>query len=108
MSTYFGTNSVDSIDGSDLPAGTSKIDSRAGDDTLINLASIEVVAGPGNDAISCTDVGYILGCGPIINTETIKEGFALAGFGFRDELEGVTAVQLQSAALNFNYATVID
>ena len=107
MSTYFGTDNDDSIDGSDLPAGTSKIDSRAGDDTLINLASIEVVAGPGNDAISGTDVGYILWWAPKNPTVNLKEGFALDGFGFRDELAGVTAVQLPSDALNPKDATVI-
>ena len=41
MSTFFGTDDQDTIDGSNLPDGTIKIDPKAGDDTLVNLTSIE-------------------------------------------------------------------
>ena len=107
MSTYFGTDSADSIDGSKLPAGISKIDSKAGNDTLINLASIDVIGGPGNDIISGIDVRYALWRSPKSPTVNLKEGFALDGFGFRDELAGVTTVQLPSDALNPVDAMVI-
>tara|TARA_E500000331_G_scaffold226799_1_gene217150 strand:- start:139 stop:519 length:381 start_codon:yes stop_codon:yes gene_type:complete len=107
MSTYFGTDSADSIDGSKLPAGTSKIDSKAGDDTLINLASIEVIGGPGNDTISGIDVRYALWRAPKSPVINLKDGFALDGFGFRDELSGVATVQLPSDVLNPVDATVI-
>ena len=107
MSNYYGTDNADSIDGSNLPDGTSKIDAKAGDDTLINLTSMDVIAGPGNDNISGTDVRYALWRAPKSPTVNLKEGFALDGFGFRDELAGVTTVQLPSDALNPVDATVI-
>ena len=96
MGTYVGTDNDDSIDGNSLPDETSKIDPKAGDDTLINLNSVEVIAGPGNDNISGTDVRYALWRSPSSPTVNLNEGFALDGFGFRDELSGVSTVQLPS------------
>jgi hypothetical protein len=42
MSTFFGTNENDNIDGASLPAGTFKVDPKQGNDTLININSVEV------------------------------------------------------------------
>ena len=85
MGTYVGTDNDDSIDGNSLPDETSKIDPKAGDDTLFNLNSVEVIAGPGNDNISGTDVRYALWRSPSSPTVNLNEGFALDGFGFRDD-----------------------
>ena len=107
MSTFFGTDDQDTIDGSNLPDGTIKIDPKAGDDTLVNLASIEVIAGPGNDNISGTDVRYMLWWSPSSPTVNLKEGFSQDGFGFKDTLTGVTRVQLPRDKQNPIDATVI-
>ena len=107
MSTFNGTDDQDTIDGGALPDGTIRIDPKAGDDTLINLTSIEVIAGPGNDNISGADVRYALWRAPNNPTVNLKEGFALDGFGSRDQLSGVTTVQLPSNALSPKDATVI-
>ena len=107
MSTFNGTDDQDTIDGGALPDGTIRIDPKAGDDTLINLTSIEVIAGPGNDNISGADVRYALWRAPNNPTVNLKEGFALDGFGSRDQLSGVTTVQLPSNALSPKDSTVI-
>ena len=107
MSTFFGTDDQDTIDGSNLPDGTIKIDPKAGDDTLVNLTSIEVIAGPGNDNISGTDVRYMLWWSPSSPTVNLKEGFSQDGFGFKDTLTGVTRVQLPRDKQNPIDATVI-
>ena len=60
MTTFFGTNDSDNIDGNSLPKGTSKIDSKKGNDTLININSVEVVAAQGDDNISGNDIRYLL------------------------------------------------
>ncbi|MDC3239280.1 VCBS repeat-containing protein [Gammaproteobacteria bacterium] len=107
MSTYFGTDNDDSIDGSDLLDGITNIEAKGGDDTLFNLSSVFVIAGPGNDSISGTDVRYMLWRSPSSPTVNLKNGFALDGFGYKDTLNGVTRVQLPTDKQNPVDATVI-
>ena len=40
MSTFFGTNDNDTIDGPSLPKDTSRVDAKQGDDTLTNIDSL--------------------------------------------------------------------
>ena len=107
MSTYFGTDNDDSIDGSDLLDGITNIEAKGGDDTLFNLNSVFVIAGPGNDSISGTDVRYMLWRSPSSPTVNLKNGFALDGFGYKDTLNGVTRVQLPTDKQNPVDASVI-
>ena len=107
MTTFFGTNDSDNIDGNSLPKGTSKIDSKKGNDTLININSVEVVAAQGDDNISGNDIRYLLWYAkepPIVD---LSQGYAQDGFGSRDTLSGITTVQLPSTASNPVDSTVI-
>lgn len=94
MSTYFGTDSDDRIEGTDIPAGVDRIDPLAGNDTLVDLTSISVIASPGNDTISGENLGYMLWRAPESPSVNLKEGTATDGFGFQDSLQGITTVQL--------------
>ena len=107
MSTFFGTNENDNIDGASLPAGTFKVDPKQGNDTLININSVEVVASPGSDDISGNDIRYLLWYAKEPPVVDLSQGYAQDGFGFRDTLSGVTTVQLPSTASNPVDATVI-
>ena len=60
MSTFYGTNDSDTIDGSLLPKDTFRVDARQGDDTLTNIDSLKVFSDPGNDNISRSDFRFLL------------------------------------------------
>ena len=100
MSTLFGTDENDSIDGASLPEGTSKIDPKSGDDALTNLDSIYVISGPGNDNISGANIAYALWYATENPFIDLEKGVANDGFGFEDILDGVTTVALPNDKSN--------
>ena len=107
MSTLFGTDDNDSIDGASLPEGTSKIDPKSGDDALTNLDSIYVISGPGNDNISGANIAYALWYATENPSIDLEKGVANDGFGFEDILDGVTTVALPNDKSNPFDSTVI-
>jgi len=92
MADYNGTDEDDIIDGSELPSDISNIYPKKGNDQLTNLNGQTVVASPGDDSISGTNVQYAFWHAtesPIIN---LLEGWADDGFGYRDTISGITTI----------------
>lgn len=92
MADYNGTDEDDIIDGSELPSDISNIYPKKGNDQLTNLNGQTVVASPGDDSISGTNVQYAFWHATESPTINLLEGWADDGFGYRDTISGITTI----------------
>ena len=92
MADYYGTDEDDIIDGSELSSDISNIYPKKGNDQLTNLNGQTVVASPGNDSISGTNVQYAFWNATESPTINLSEGWADDGFGGRDTISGITTI----------------
>ena len=92
MGDYNGTDEDDIIDGSELPSDISNIYPKKGNDQLTNLNGQTVVASPGDDSISGTNVQYAFWHATESPTINLLEGWADDGFGYRDTISGITTI----------------
>jgi len=92
VADYNGTDEDDIIDGSELPSDISNIYPKKGNDQLTNLNGQTVVASPGDDSISGTNVQYAFWHATESPTINLLEGWADDGFGYRDTISGITTI----------------
>ena len=92
MADYNGTDEDDIIDGSELSSDITNIDPKKGNDQLTNLNGQTVVASPGDDSISGTNVQYAVWNATESPTINLLEGWADDGFGHRDTISGITTI----------------
>ena len=92
MADYNGTDEDDIIDGSELSSDITNIYPKKGNDQLTNLNGQTVIASPGNDSISGTNVQYAFWNATESPTINLSEGWADDGFGGRDTISGITTI----------------
>ena len=92
MTDYYGTDEDDVIDGSELSSDITNIYPKKGNDQLTNLNGQTVVASPGDDSISGTNVQYAFWNATESPNINLLEGWADDGFGGRDTISGITTI----------------
>lgn len=98
MATYKGSPQKDIIDGAKVAAPGDWIDALEGDD-VVTLGENQVfVSGLGNDTVTGSNGrgGYGLWAATERPVVDLSKGYALDGFGGRDELTGIDTVHLTS------------
>jgi hypothetical protein len=98
MSTYYGTDGDDVIDGSLLNNEYDKIDSLDGDDHVTLELYQTYISGLGNDVVTSDSSGARYGLWYVKGEVYINlaEGWALDGLGYKDELQGIHEIHMPS------------
>ncbi|WP_443637066.1 FG-GAP-like repeat-containing protein [Candidatus Njordibacter sp. Uisw_058] len=96
MSTYYGTDGDDVIDGSLLNSEYGNIDSLDGDDHVTLGLYQAYISGLGNDVVTSDSPGAGYGLWFVKGEVYINlaEGWALDGLGYKDELQGIHTIHM--------------
>lgn len=96
MATYLGTTGNDTINGPLVAADRDQIDALEGNDTVTLGPNQTYVSGPGDDIVIGTNKTsqYALWFAKNIPYVDLQQGYALDGFGGRDQLSGIGTVHL--------------
>ena len=96
MATYLGTTRDDTINGPLVASDSDRIDALEGNDTATLGSNQTFVSGPGDDIVIGTNgaSGYALWFAKSIPYVDLQLGYALDGFGGRDQLSGIGTVHL--------------
>ncbi len=98
MAQYLGTPSNDTINGPLVAADRDQIDALAGNDTVTLGPDQTYVSGPGDDIVIGTNgtSQYALWFATNIPYVDLQQGYALDGFGGRDQLSGIGTVHMSN------------
>jgi hypothetical protein len=96
MTQYVGTPNNDRINGPSVAADRDQIGALGGNDTVTLGPNQTFISGPGDDIVIGTDgtSHYALWFAKSIPFVDLQQGYALDGFGGRDQLSGIGTVHM--------------